>query len=240
MSDAIQIDRKAFDKALADFERETGLGSHDVLVQVMRSTLKGAVRAMPPKTTKQGRDAILADMHKVLGSIDDKQSLERLHDAFGTRFMPLQFEDNLYAASAHVEKFRDKRGRVPRSMKPRTVKAGPYKFDGKMYTTKRNKNAILKEKARRVGLAKAGFRMAAHKFGLRLPGWIERHGSAPGYGRDTYTKGSAYWYLEALNAVPHAQRHKALVERQLDSAVYLLRSKLYRILAATAKKHSAK
>ena len=240
MSENVQIDRKAFDRALKAFERETGLGGHDVLVSVMRSTLKGAIRAMPPKTTKQGRDAIAADLHKVLGQLDNKTALEKLHESFGARFMPLQFEDNLYAASAHVERFRNSRGRIPPSLEPRTVKAGPYKFDGKMYTTKRNRNAILKAKTKRVGLAKAGFRMAAHKFGHRLPGWIERCGSAPGYGRDTYQPGKPYYYLEAVNAVPHAQRHRALLERQLDSSVYLLRSKLDRILKQTAKKHSAK
>ncbi|HKL22503.1 MAG TPA: hypothetical protein VJ904_11905, partial [Tichowtungia sp.] len=128
------------------FERETGLGAHDVLTDAMRVALKGAVRAMPPKTTKQGRNAILADMHKVLGQIDSKPALLKMQEQFGERFLPLDFEDNLYAASAHVEKFRNSRGRIPKSLKPRTVKAGPYKFDGKMYTTTRNRNAILREK----------------------------------------------------------------------------------------------
>ncbi|HKL20377.1 MAG TPA: hypothetical protein VJ904_01150, partial [Tichowtungia sp.] len=113
-------------------------------------------------------------------------------------------------------------------------------FDGKMYTTKRNRNAILREKKKRLGLAKAGFRMAAHKFGLRLPGWIERHSSAPGYGRDTYAKGKQFWYLEAVNAVPHAQRHKALVERSVQNVRYQMMNSMDRMLARIAKKHSAK
>lgn len=240
MSEHITFERKAFDKALKSFERETGIGSHDVLKQVMGWTLKGAIKAMPPKTAKQGRGAILADLYKVLGPIDNKMALKELHDAFGNRFLPLQFEDNLYAAAAHVEKFRNGRGRVPRSLKPHSVKVGPYRFDGKMYTTKRNRTAILRAKTKRIGLAKAGFRLAAHKFGVRLPGWVERHSSAPGYGRDTYRPGTPHYYLEAVNAVPHAQRHRSLVERQLDSATYLLRSKMERVLKQTAKKHSAK
>lgn len=241
MSDAVTFQRKAFDKALKDFERETGLGGHDVLVHVMQWTLKGAIKAMPPKTAKHGKDAIRIDLLKMIGATSNKASLKRLDAMFGDRFYPLKFDpEGGAAADAHVERFRNNRGRIPKSLKPKIVHAGPYTREGKRYIPKREFNRIYRKKAARVGLAKAGFRMAAHKFGLRLPGWIERHGSAPGYGRDTYTKGAQYYYLEAVNAVPHAQRHRALLERQLDSSVYLLRSKLDRILKQTAKKHSAK
>lgn len=43
--------------------------------------------------------------------------------------------------------------------------------------------AVLKEKLSHVGRAKAGWKAAAQKFGVPLPGWITRH-STPGDARD--------------------------------------------------------
>jgi len=240
MNGGVQIERKAFDRALRDFERDTGLGAHDVLTDAMQSMLRGAVRAMPPKTAKVGKDAIRRDLSSVLGELSSKPALNKFHEMFGDRLWPLQFEDNLYVASAWAEKYRGKRGRIKYRASPVTMKGTGTTFSGKMYTTKRNKNTILRAKMAHVGMAKAGFRMAAKKFGLRFPTWIDRHGSAPGYGRDTWRPGKADWYLEAVNAVPHAARHRALVERSLHSTQNQMVHSMDRMLARIAKKHSAR
>jgi hypothetical protein len=239
MKNEITIDRKAFDKALEGFERDTGLSAHDVLVDSMRTLLRGIVRAMPPKTQGVGRTVIRNDLSRVLGSFDNQPTLKAMDKMFGRRFSPVHFDPVGGAeAEAHVERFRNARGRI--TAKARLMKVGPYEFAGKRHVSKREHNRILRAKQAKVGMAKAGFLAAARMFGVSLPGWISRHANAPGSGRDTWSKRTTAWYLEAANHVPHAQRHRGLVEVNLQKITRAVVSNMDRQLIRIANKHSAK
>ncbi len=247
------IDRRAFDAAVDQFAKESGLSAHDVLKDQMRLFVSKAAAMLPPNPTKENGDqkAVLTkaaleigekriemDVSKVLGVIDDQQALNQLNAMFKNRLYPLNFNTgNIGPALKMANKYRSKKGRV--TYKADTVKIPntTMVFCGKTYVSRAVRDWIVLAKKQRVGRLKAGWEAAATMLGARLPSWITRHNS-PGSAVDTIKDGKGY--IEAINGVSYAARHAAGIEKVLQGRVRAITTRIDKELFRLAKKVSAK
>jgi hypothetical protein len=258
----VVIDRRAFDEAMRRFSAESGLAAHDVLRDQMRLAVSACVKATPPSRRRYktadgiiikvakgdteadhaiGVKSITTDVTRVLGKIDNKGTLARLDEQFGRRFHPLQFpEPNLSQARSHVNRFRNKKGRVGKQWIAKTVVLnGGQAWSQKMHTTTRVRNQVIREKVDKLGQMKAGWAAGAAMFGVSLPGWITKH-AIKGGSADTFKEGSDAWYLEISSNAPHIGFHQGILKSAINGRVRAMKTRLEKELFRLAKKHSAK
>ncbi len=236
---SVKFNTRQFERALTQFGREAGAAGHDVIRNQLRIFITKTARLQPPKTKGAGTRTINKDVSSVLGAIENKRALLKLREFFGDRFWPLSFEPDIGPARVWANKYRNKRGRVTYKATTVTIPGPNYKFSGKMHTTKRNRNQILREKKAKVGQAKAGWVKAAARFGAQLPAWVTQH-KADGDARDTFNERSGRGFVEATNKVKHAARHTGLAEAVMRGRVRAMKSDLNKRMIEIGKKHSAK
>jgi hypothetical protein len=240
----IIIDYRSFDEAIDLFSKESGISAHDVLRDQMRIFTEKAIKVLPPESIGQGKKKIFdssnghGDVAKVLGAIDDAKALKQLKNMFANRFDPLEFNtDGIGAATDRANKYRTKRGAVKYDAATVKIPNTKLKFGGKMYVTKRIRNAVIREKQAHVGRLKAGWEKAADMLGARIPSWISKH-TSPGSSVDTIRDGQGY--IEAVNSVPYAERHQSATNTVLQGRVRAMAERIDKELFRLGKKYSAK
>jgi hypothetical protein len=168
--------------------------------ELVEQAAKGFVRTVasitPPASKgvtgsaakKQGEAAITNDLARVMLPVRPK------------RGNPLQSPQDIY------KRFRDLRiGRI----NPRNLR-NPYSVSSTEY------NALKKTLLARVGWLASGWNAAARKLGVRLPAWIDRHGT--GTGAILVTSDDRRFRLEISNAVKFVGNVKDL-DRRIQKAV---------------------
>lgn len=236
----VTIDRRAFDVAINRFASEGKISAHDVLRDQMRIFTDKAIKVLPPDSIGQGKKRVEKDVCAVLGAIDDMTALKKLNGMFADRFSPLEFNTGgIVPAATRAEKYRTKRGRVKYKAKDVKIPNTKFVFGGKMYTSNRIRNKIIRDKQSRVGRLKAGWEAAARMLGTRIPAWISRH-SAPGSAVDTLRPGADTGYIEATNGVPYSERHAEATNKVLQGRVRALTTRIDKELFRLGKKYSAK
>lgn len=236
----VVIDRRAFDEAIKHFAAEGNISAHDVLRDQMRIFTDKAIKVLPPDSVGQGKKRVEKDVCSVLGAIDDMTALKKLHNMFGDRFSPLEFNTGgIVPATTRAEKYRTKRGRIKYKADDVRIPNTKYVFGGKMYVTNRIRNKIIRDKQSRVGRLKAGWEAAAKMLGTRVPSWISKH-SSPGSAVDTIRPGADTGYIEAVNEVPYAGRHAEATNKVLQGRVRAIETRINKELFRLGKKYSAK
>lgn len=191
------LDTSRLNAAIIDLQTKLGLDGAEAVRLGARSFLTRAMRFTPPKTKRQGENAVGADLFsgRVIGVTGKKaRGIFMLYDRGQPRGDKVYlFTDkhgqtygvdrNLYRPSAtmqemeaHHLKYRGKNGR--------TTTAGSYsrdigrwRFVDRMVVNKQSLQQYMKLVKARVGLMKAAWTPAAAAVGLPVRAWVARHGT---------------------------------------------------------------
>lgn len=201
----IELDDRAFRKALKHYQRYSKRSAAETLQQQAKLLIRDVVRITPPntgKTNKQAGDAaIRADIGRIM---------------YPTRSRTA--ED---AATIHREA-RRRDGRIDRRRRAQPA---------------RNIPALRKKLLARVGLLASGWNAAASKLGVRIPGWITRHGNSNGQVK-VRLRGSSL-EIVATNRIRYAGAIKGL-QRRINSALNrrarVLRNQVDKFLTRAAQR----
>lgn len=183
---SFELDTRSFNRAMREFASVTKRGLVDVGMSAAKGFVKRAVEITPPA---QGK---LAGA-KQIGEKAIARDIARV-------MTPVRRKTEHSAEDLH-KRFRSQRtGRVNpgRLKEPYRVKYGEYA-------------ALAKKLKTRVGLLAAGWAAPASKLGLRLPGWITRHGA--GRSAVTITLASGGITIDMANKVPFAGNVRGLKSR---------------------------
>lgn len=191
MTQYLTIDRSRFDRAmdkLSAVASRTGIDASDLLRDQMRLFVQTIVKWTPPKSMKEGRDAIRRDALNMTAFVyeDDAKFRELLADADATgaafRLWPEVFKtvfektkegavkipvsaldrdgSLLTQASARL---RDRRGRIQQKRTMATL-----------VTSRRVLTKFMREPFSHVGNLKKGWQTACAKLGIPLPAWAAK------------------------------------------------------------------
>lgn len=189
----------------------------------------------------QGQNAVARDIRRLFVAFEDMEigkgdsrlgkSLWKLLRA-GNYGTALQVLEKAGLTFAHIERlataetlnrFRDRRGRVPRG--PRVL-----------VVDKRSIARLVRQQQGLVGRAKAGWKTAADALGLRLPRWIARH-SEPGIfsesgraGQRSIVVGNALAYAQKMDRTAH------IMARAFRNRIRNLRAQLEAVTRQAARK----
>ncbi len=131
------------------------------------------------------------------------------------------------ATSEDHKRARNARGRVPKD--PKRV----------FVVNERSIAALVRQKTKRVGIAKGGWTKAAQGLGLKLPNWITKNARG---GVFTRGKDPAKPYLVVGNVVPFIQQSGAelrIMDRAMKNRLRNLPKQVEAALQATARKAKA-
>lgn len=257
MSVFFDVAHKDFAEQLDGLVKATGKEAGRVVRDEARLFVKDVVKHTPPfgetpstetlnHQRKIGEAAVERDIRRAFVALEELKVMQGEETALVGRLRELArqgkvqsihdiLRDELNFKNPNVaarvdpewhETQRDKRGRVPGGKRrPRMVIL--------------NEGTIRKQiraKQRRVGKAKGGWAAAADALGVKLPGWIKRHGS-PGQVQNrldnifnpSITMANLVGYIQGTGA------ELQIVNRALRNRVKVMKLKLERILTARKK-----
>jgi hypothetical protein len=208
------------------YHRELGIPIADVIKTQMRLFLQAAMRITPPRTQKQGRDAVARDLKRAVQPIsaDDFQSeaikrviRKRDKEAFAALLPKIRpnWQEVDFDPALHT-KARDRRNRVRKSQKLATLDARAWKD-------------YLKVIQSRVGRMKAAWLPALRAVGGTAPAWIGKHENPSGH----YENNTASPFnpsFTATNSARGIRNHKQILNAALRARVRAMTSDLKRRL----------
>lgn len=241
-----------FSRQLEEIVRVTGKEAGQVIREEGKLFVQDVAHMTPPfgsapstesyaKQRKVGEAAVERDIKRVFHVIDLtkirneklRESLEKLIKKRDLLAVELLLRAARIPARAVIkeadpslhEVWRDRRGRVQSSKFIWVLEGASV-------------GRYIRSKKAHVGLAKSGWAAAAAALGVKLPGWITRHGSGQGSFVDK-TNDPVAPKIVVRNGVPAAQATGAelrIVERALKNRVRNMKAKLERVARSGWKK----
>jgi hypothetical protein len=217
------LDVQDYHRQVQEFIRVTGKDGGTVLRDETRPLLKAFIRGMPPFTGEQltkmlgggdygsthaqtiGNRRVARDIRRVYRTSDD---FKLFKSTKGQRLLRRgdipAIEAALRAKGLHVD-------RVTHDVSPidhqsQRISRGRVRKKP-LQTLVINRGSVtryIKERQKRVGMAKGGWMKAASAFGVPMKGWMTDF-PQPGIGED-HTRGTENPWVRVANLVPWAQR----------------------------------
>ena len=177
----IKYDGSKAIRGLSLLARSVGMNARVAYYELMRLWINDLIKRTPPRTTKQGKDAIEGDLNKLFVGVDKRPVMEFLADDFkGSEPQGTIINDagNVGRMRSYHEKHRNSQGRVRR--REVKTKLGGINFVNKMYVPGSVLRKYKKTRKSHVGTLKAGWLNAANyyarKSGGRViaPPWVKK------------------------------------------------------------------
>lgn len=233
---SLEINTQKANALIERYSRELGLPIADVIKTQMRLFLQAAMRITPPKTQKQGRDAVARDLKRAVSPItaDDfeSESIKRIirakdKAAFAGALSSIRPNWELvdFDPALHTHA-RDRRNRVRKQQKRATLDVRAWKD-------------YLKVLQGRVGRMKAAWLPALRAVGGNAPGWISKHESPSGH-YDNNLNSPFTPSFTATNSAKGIRNHKQIIGAALRARVRAMTSDLRRRLKEAAQKSGFK
>lgn len=164
-----------------------------------------------PESLKQGRDAIEADLSRIVLGMDSSGSATREPDKHGYytytasngavwKVASSYMDPSGSKLARHHQMNRQSRGRV--SKRNREYQFGGYTVIHKLHVNESRRKAYLRKVWKHVGRFKSGWNAAARGLRTKTPNWILRHGVSRGTFRHIH--GRDIGFLEAVNRIDYA------------------------------------
>jgi hypothetical protein len=226
----IQTDVTSYRRQVETYARLTGVDLRDAMRESVSIMAGQLARRFPPKTAKQGKDAIMNDLTRIIRTDMDTDFLEGMAE----RTNDPRFNPKGDRIPQFHEANRNKPRRRTSSIRTQS-KVGPAMFSDKLATTQRALKAYHKERAQSVGKMKARWSYAAllWKGAARLPAWITKH---PDKGQvHDHMKANGDGFIEIVNPTPYASQW-----RDINAFVVKSQSRMFsnRIRAVLRKRNA--
>lgn len=233
------VDIKSFTRQMEGFKGQYRVTAKNVLRNQTGLWSAQLMKLTPPKSRKQGRQAIENDLKRIMRLTKDPAGLRKLKemaDRIGG------FPEYLFNATGQdVAAFHQERrsGRTGRTRRPNMKwQVGAMTFSDAMYLKSAAFKKRLREASRRIGVLKEGWLLGVRRFGGRPVGWVKRSGRRVGAAIDRM-RPDGTGYLEVVNRVPWAStKIGSLVELTKQARQRELQTSLERAVQRVAQKFS--
>lgn len=233
---SLEVDTSRINTLIERYSRSVGKPIAEVIRTQMRLFLQAAVRITPPKTARQGKDAIARDLVRAVEPITEdafesesirKIIRERDKAAFAAVLSNIRPEWELvdFDQSLHTGA-RNRRNRVTRQTRRSTLDVKQWK-------------SYLKEVQSRVGRMKAAWLPALRAVGGTVPGWISRHASPSGHYQNDLSS-SLVPSFTAVNRAVGIKQHVSIMRAALRGRVRAMTSDMNRRLRESARQSGFK
>lgn len=200
----LSVNMPEFRARIMALKKQYGVEVNDAFKRFfLKPLVQDIVKTTPPKSRKQGVDAVFRDVGKVFQGIGSQASLSTLQymarsDSWPANYPVINPFDKARVRSIHQAR-RDKRGRVRARG---TFNFDGMEFDRKTFVLKDKIEAYKKQTAKAVGTLKAGWKASVNFVGAKIPYWVTKtqrsSGSVVGSldgngnGKITFTNGTPW------------------------------------------------
>jgi hypothetical protein len=228
----LQINQARYRDGLNQFVNRLGADAQLLLKEEMRLLLREVVRFTPPKTSKQGRNAVGSDLAKNAAPLDPATikwprlaELARKRDIAGIEALTKNITQGFWAR----RKMLNSTSQIADEHRRNRTRYGRIRTDKRNMAMLAVWNRYTREVQSRVGFAKAGWVTAAKAVGLPMPSWVTRLAGAAGGGYVAPTINRLV--IEAINRstkIPNYEQN--VVFAAVRSRAMSIESELKRIL----------
>ena len=197
----IQTDSNAFRRGVQALAKAEGKAVSDVMRTETGILAGQLVKKFPPKTKKEGRQAIEGDLKKIIFPMTETATLNRwadtmedVHDVFDPEGVRIQ--------DWHEKYRKGRTGRVHTNLK--TKRIGNRDFSKRLHVQERHFKQYVRRVSQSVGGLKAGWLAGTKWGGKKPPQWVGKL-SEKGTATDRMRKDGS-GYLEIRNKTPYASR----------------------------------
>lgn len=202
MTARMQTDSKRFQREIRTLAKITGESVSKRMEKEVGIVAGSLMRAFPPKTAKEGKQAIGNDMMKVIFPMHDSDKLTEWQDQHETE-MDI-FDDTGIRIQQWYERHRNRRTGRTRAIREKRFYAG-RNWTQKLHVNQSDFNKFYRQKTANVGKLKAGWIPAMRLNPKRnAPGWVRKHPHRGGYSNRMRPNGSGH--ISFWNSVPYAGR----------------------------------
>jgi hypothetical protein len=232
VSPLFQLNQARYRDGLNQFVNRLGADAQLLLKEEMRLLLREVVRFTPPKTYKQGRNAVGSDLAKNAAPLDPDKiewpalaKLVRKRDLAGIQALTNNVSKGFWAR----RKLLTSESQIAAEHKRNRTRYGRIRTDKRNMAMLAVWNRYTRDVQSRVGFAKAGWVTAAKAVGLPMPSWVTRLAGAAGGGYVAPTINRPV--IEAINRstkIPNYEQN--VVHAAVRSRAMSIESELKRIL----------
>ena len=204
---------------LVRLDFETKGGFKHAKYDTMRLWLNNMMKFLPPKSGKQGKDAVKRDIQQLFYGVENKGVMEFFAEDMKPHLptsVIMNRDGNMNRMKTWHKRHRDKRGRV-QFHKRVVATVGKWQFVNGMYIPKRVLNKYIRATIKKVGTLKAGFIRASEYYAgkskgkARIPAFVRKQTNAGGRYKDRLRK-SGGGSVSATNTVPWAAASRPMRE----------------------------